>query len=92
VFAAWIAQAGALDARVLDMLEHSLEFGLSARRDIAHMWAAQQGGEPGFYERYLTSHIQYRLEPAFEAGLSEFLARASRAGLAGDAVVRFARR
>jgi predicted solute-binding protein len=92
VFAAWIAQAGALDASVIAMLEHSLDFGLGARRDIAHLWAAQHGGEPAFYERYLTVHMQYLLEPHFEAGLSEFLARAQRAGLAPEAALRFAGR
>jgi len=92
VFAAWIAQAGALDADVIAMLEHSVTFGLAARRDIAHLWAAQHGGEPAFYERYLTAHMQYRLEPHFEAGLSEFLARAHRAGLAPEASLRFAGR
>jgi chorismate dehydratase len=92
VFAAWIAQSGALDQGVLDMLEHSVSFGLGARRDIAHLWAAQHGGEPAFYERYLTAHMQYRLEPHFEAGLSEFLGRAHRAGLASEATLRFAGR
>ena len=92
VFAAWIAQAGTLDERVIAMLDHSLNFGLSARRDIAHLWAAQHGGAPGFYERYLTAHMQYRLEPHFEAGLTEFLQRAHRAGLAPEASLRFAGR
>ncbi|MFT3921399.1 MAG: menaquinone biosynthesis protein [Myxococcales bacterium] len=92
VFAAWIAQAGVLDEGVIGMLEHSVTFGLGARRDIAHLWAAQHGGEPAFYERYLTAHMQYRLEPHFEAGLSEFLQRAQRAGLAPEASLRFAGR
>jgi chorismate dehydratase len=92
VFAAWIAQAGSLDARVIAMLEHSLEFGLAARREISHMWASQHGGDPAFYERYLCDHMRYRLEPAFEAGLSEFLARVAHAGLAAPAALRFAGR
>jgi chorismate dehydratase len=92
VFAAWIGHASVFTPSVMEMLEHSLEFGLSARRDIAHMWAAQHGGDPGFYERYLTDHMRYRLAPEFEAGLSEFLGRAARAGLAPEASLKIAGR
>jgi chorismate dehydratase len=90
VFAAWIAQPGAADLRVRVMLESSLQHGLAARREIAHMWAAQHGGEPAFFERYLTEHMRYRLDERFEAGLREFLERAARAGLAPAATLRFA--
>jgi cyclic dehypoxanthinyl futalosine synthase len=81
VFAAWIGQAGVIDDHVSSMLSHSLEYGLAARRDIAHMWAAQQGGDPASFEHYLTRNIRYRLDPDYLAGLSEFFARAERAGL-----------
>jgi chorismate dehydratase len=92
VFAAWIAQEGVLDGHTLAMLEHSLEFGLGARRDIAHMWTAQHGGEPEFYERYLTDHVRYRLDERYEAGLNEFFGRAAASGLMGRVNVRFAGR
>lgn len=92
VFAAWIAQEGVLDPSVNAMLQHSLSYGLAARRDIAHMWAAQHGGSPSVYERYLTHHMRYDLDERFEAGLSEFLARAARAGLLPAVRVRFAGR
>jgi predicted solute-binding protein len=91
VFAAWIAQEGALDERLLRMLDHSLSYGLGARREIAHMWAAQHGGDPGFFERYLTENIRYELDERFEAGLLEFFARAASAGLMDPVRVRFAR-
>lgn len=91
VFAAWIAQEGVLDERVIAMLHHSLEYGLASRRDIAHMWAAQHGGEPAFYERYLTEHVRYSLDERFEAGLREFFARAAAKGLIEPVRVRFAR-
>jgi cyclic dehypoxanthinyl futalosine synthase len=90
VFAAWIAQPGVIDARVSHMLHDSLAHGLAARREIAHLWAAQEGGDPAFYERYLTHHMQYVLDERFEAGLREFLARAQRARLFDAVSLRFA--
>jgi predicted solute-binding protein len=92
VFAAWIAQEGVLDQRLLGMLESSLAYGLGARREIAHMWAAQHGGDPTFFERYLTEHVRYQLDERFEAGLREFFARAASAGLMDPVLLRFAGR
>ncbi len=92
VFAAWIGQAGSLDERLRAVLRSSLSFGLSARRDIAHLWAAQHGGDPEFFTTYLTQHMRYDFQPEFEAGLSEFLARVARAGLRPEAALRFAGR
>ncbi len=92
VFAAWIAQRGVLDERLCAMLDHSLAYGLQARRDIAHMWAAQHGGSPDVFERYLTSHIRYNLDERYLAGLQEFFARAARARLLPEVSVRFAER
>jgi predicted solute-binding protein len=90
VFAAWIGQPGIIDARLQQMLHDSLAHGLAARREIAHFWAAQEGGDPSFYEHYLTHHMRYQLDERFEAGLREFLARASAAGLLGPVTLRFA--
>jgi chorismate dehydratase len=90
VFAAWIGQPGVLDAPLLHMLRDSLAHGLAARREIAHFWAAQEGGDPAVYEHYLTHHMHYRLDARFEAGLSEFLARGMAAGLLGPVSLRFA--
>jgi len=90
VFAAWIAQRGVLDARVCNMLDHSLAYGLAARREIAHMWAAQHGGSPDVYQSYLTQHIRYGLDDSFLAGLTEFFARAERARLMPPVQLRFA--
>lgn len=90
VFAAWIAQEGALNASVQRMLDRSLLHGLSARREIGHMWAAQHGGDPAFYEHYLTDHIRYSFDERFEAGLREFLARAEKAQLIPRVDLRFA--
>jgi predicted solute-binding protein len=92
VFAAWIAQEGVLDARLLDMLDHSLDYGKQSRRDIAHMWAAQHGGDPTFFEHYLTEHVRYDLDERFEAGLREFFARGASAGLMDPVRLRFAGR
>jgi chorismate dehydratase len=91
VFAAWIGQIGSVDASLSHMLRDSLAHGLSARREIAHLWAAQEGGEPAFYEHYLTHNVRYQLDARFEAGLGEFLARAARAKLLPDVTLRFAR-
>jgi chorismate dehydratase len=90
VFAAWIAQPGVIDARVAHMLHDSLAHGLAARREIAHFWAAQEGGDPAFFEHYLTHHMHYVLNERFEAGLREFLARAQRARLLDAVSLRFA--
>ncbi len=89
VFAAWIAQRGTLDAALAGMLERSLQHGLSARREIAHLWAAQHGGDPAFFERYLSAHIHYHLDERFRAGLEEFLARAAAAHLLDPVELRF---
>jgi len=89
VFAAWIAQPGVLDDPLLEMLERSLVHGLAARREIAHLWAAQHGGDPLFVQHYLTQHIQYRLDERYRAGLSEFLGRASAAKLLAPVALRF---
>ncbi len=90
VFAAWIGQLGAVDAKLTAMLRDSLAHGLAARREIAHLWAAQEGGEPAFYEHYLTHNVRYTLDARFQAGLSEFLARAARAKLLPEVALRFA--
>jgi chorismate dehydratase len=90
VFAAWIGQPGVIDARLHRMLHDSLAHGLTARREIAHFWAAQEGGDPVFYEHYLTHHMRYRLDERFEAGLREFLARGQAAGHLGSVSLRFA--
>lgn len=89
VFAAWIAQRDLLDDDKVDMLERSLAHGLAARREIAHLWAAQHGGDPVFVQHYLTQHIRYRIDDSYRAGLSEFLARASAAKLLAPVDLRF---
>jgi chorismate dehydratase len=81
VFAGWIAPKGVLNDALHQMLERSLEHGLSARREISHLWSSQHGGDPVTVQHYLTHHMRYRMDDAFRAGLSEFLARAERAGL-----------
>lgn len=90
VFAAWIAQPRVIDADVQHMLQNSLAHGLAARREIAHFWAAQEGGDPASYERYLTHHMRYQLDERFEAGLREFLARGTASGLLAKVSLRFA--
>lgn len=90
VFAAWIAQGGTVDERLASMLRDSLAHGLAARREIAHFWAAQEGGDPDFYQHYLTHHMRYVLDERFEAGLREFLERAARARLMSNVSLRFA--
>lgn len=89
VFAGWIAQRGVLDDALVALLERSLAHGLSCRREIAHLWASQHGGDPVFVEHYLTHHMRYRMEEPFRAGLAEFLARASAAKLLAPVDLRF---
>jgi predicted solute-binding protein len=90
VFAAWIGQVGSVDDKLAAMLRDSLTHGLSARREISHLWAAQEGGDPAFYEYYLTHHMRYDLNASFEAGMREFFARAARAQLLPEVTLRFA--
>jgi chorismate dehydratase len=90
VFAAWIGQVGSVDDKLSSMLRDSLAHGLHARREISHLWAAQEGGEPAFFEHYLTHNVRYTLDASFEAGLSEFFARAARAKLLPQVTLRFA--
>lgn len=90
VFAAWIARAGMVDETTEGMLRDSLAHGLGARREIAHLWAAQEGGNPSFFEHYLTHHVRYTLDERYENGLREFLARAAAAGLLDAVSLRFA--
>lgn len=90
VFAAWIARAGVVDESTAAMLHDSLAHGLAARREIAHLWAAQEGGSPEFFEHYLTHHMRYVLDERYEAGLQEFLARAASAQLLEPVALRFA--
>lgn len=89
VFAAWIAPRGVLNEALFEMLLRSLEHGLSQRREIAHLWASQHGGDPALVQHYLTHHIRYRLEDTFRAGLAEFLSRAERAGLLDSVELAF---
>ncbi len=69
VFAAWIAQAA---RSTIPRDRHARAFHSTRARRHRALVGAQHGGEPAFYERYLTAHMQYRLDPRFEAGLSEF--------------------
>jgi predicted solute-binding protein len=78
-----------LDDALVDMLERSLEHGLSARREISHLWASQHGGDPQVVQHYLTHHMQYRLGDAHRAGLAEFLGRAASAKLLAPVELRF---
>jgi len=89
VFAAWIAQRGVIDPALEEVLARSLAHGLAARREIAHLWAAQHGGEPAFFEHYLTEHVRYTLDERFRAGLVEFLGRAQAANLLGPVTPSF---
>ena len=89
VFAAWIAQRDVLDEALCEILARSLGHGLAARREIAHLWAAQHGGDAAFYEHYLTAHIKYRLDDDYRAGLAEFLARGRAAGLLAPVALSF---
>ena len=89
VFAAWIAQHDVLDDALCAILQRSLAHGLAARREIAHLWAAQHGGDPAFFEHYLTAHVKYQLDERYRAGLAEFLARAARAGLMPEVRLAF---
>lgn len=90
VFAVWAAR-GEVAARVpVDRFLASLETGLAELDAIVDETAAESGLPPAVVRDYFTRNLRFRMGPAEQAGLAEFLRRAASHGLvAAPAPVRF---
>lgn len=77
VFAVWAArQELATDLDLLELLQRSLEIGISEIAAIESRAARQLGLDVATAHAYLSRHLHYRLEEEEERGLAEFLDRA----------------
>jgi len=81
VFAVWAARPGTLSDADRSLIQESLRVGLEARPAIAQAWMRGHGGDAENHLSYLTENIRYDFDEAAQAGLHEFLRRASEAGL-----------
>jgi chorismate dehydratase len=90
VFAVWAAR-GEVAARVpVDRFLASFETGLAELDAIVDETAAESGLPVAVVRDYFTRNLRYRMGPAEQAGLAEFLRRAAAHGLAPAATpVRF---
>jgi chorismate dehydratase len=90
VFAVWAARAEIADRVPVEAFEASLETGLAELDAIVAETAAECGLPPPVLRDYFTRNLRYRMGPAEQAGLAEFLRRATAHGLApAAALIRF---
>jgi chorismate dehydratase len=83
VFAVWAARAGAVDGPLLvDLLESSYARGEAELPRIIAEASADTGLAPAVLHDYYTRNLRYRMGPAEQAGLAEFLRRAAAHALA----------
>ncbi len=82
VFAVWAARREAAERVPVARFEASLEAGLAERDAIVAETAAETGIAPAVLHDYYTRNLRYRMGPAEQAGLAEFLHRAAAHGLA----------
>jgi predicted solute-binding protein len=69
----------------------SLDLGLAELDDIVAETASQSGLSPAILRDYFTRNLSYRMGPAEQAGLAEYLRRAERHGLtSSSSTLRFA--
>lgn len=82
VFAVWAARAGCASAALVETLERSLATGLAELDEIVAETARDCGLEPAVLRDYYTRNLSFRMGPAEQAGLAEYLRRAHAHGLA----------
>ncbi len=82
VFAVWAARAEAASRIPAEVFAGSLEAGLAQLDDIVRETAAETGLSEAVLRDYFTRNLSYRMGPAEQAGLAEYLRRAAKAGLA----------
>ena len=89
IFALWAARPGALTPEDVQELTRAAQHGLGIRTELAQRFAAQKGGDPERYRRYLTQRIRYGLGPYELQGLEAFLDRAAEKGFLRPMKLRF---
>jgi cyclic dehypoxanthinyl futalosine synthase len=90
VFALWAARPGRLSPEDVQELARAAQHGLGIRTELARRFAAENGGDPEKYRRYLTRRIRYGLGPHELEGLEKFLAMAEAKGFLPKIPLRFA--
>ncbi|MBJ67908.1 MAG: hypothetical protein CME28_07865 [Gemmatimonadetes bacterium] len=76
VFAFWAGYAGTLDGDGIDALQAAKDAGVAHVDEIALAYAAEKGGDPALYRRYLSKHIHFSLGEGEIEGLRLFYAKA----------------
>jgi cyclic dehypoxanthinyl futalosine synthase len=89
IFAVWAARPGKVSPEDVQELSRAAQHGLGIRTELAQRFAAQKGGDPERYRRYLTQRIRYGLGPYEIQGLEAFLERAAAKGFIPPMKVRF---
>jgi cyclic dehypoxanthinyl futalosine synthase len=89
IFACWAARPGAVSPEDVQELTRAAQHGLGLRTELAQRFAAQKGGDPERYRRYLTQRIRYGLGPYELQGLEAFLERAAAKGFLPPMKLRF---
>ena len=89
IFALWAARPGRVSPEDVQELSRAAQHGLGIRTELAQRFAAQKGGDPERYRRYLTQRIRYGLGPYELEGLEAFLERAAAKGFLPPMKLRF---
>jgi cyclic dehypoxanthinyl futalosine synthase len=89
IFALWAARPGRVAPEDVQELSRAAQHGLGLRTEIAQQFAAERGGDPERFRRYLTQRIRYGLGPYELQGLEAFLARAAAKGFLPPMKLRF---
>jgi cyclic dehypoxanthinyl futalosine synthase len=89
IFALWAARPGTVSPEDVQELSRAAHHGLGIRTELAQRFAAERGGDPERYRRYLTQRIRYGLGPYELEGLEAFLDRAATKGFLPPMKVRF---
>jgi cyclic dehypoxanthinyl futalosine synthase len=89
IFALWAARPGRVTPEDVQELSRIAQHGLGIRTELAQRFAAEHGGDPERYRRYLTQRIRYGLGPYELQGLEAFLERAAARGYLPPMKLRF---
>ncbi|ABS28385.1 cyclic dehypoxanthinyl futalosine synthase [Anaeromyxobacter sp. Fw109-5] len=89
IFALWAARPGRVSPEDVQELTRAAQHGLGVRTELAQRFAAQKGGDPERFRRYLTQRIRYGLGPHELDGLEAFLGRAAEKGFLPPMKLRF---
>ena len=76
MFAFWAGYEGILKGSEIEALQAAKEAGVAHVDEIAQAYAAERGGDPALYRRYLSKHIHFSLGEGEVEGLRLFYAKA----------------